>query len=596
MSRMIPGIRTAAIFWLALMMVTGLGWSAEPDQLQFDSQVAPLLAERCLECHRGPDAKAGLDLSRRASLIAGGESGAAVSPGDPSDSLLWSRVSRDEMPPEHPLDEAQKAILHDWILQGAPWGAEPLDPFRYTTATRAGYDWWAWQPLQHVTVPHTSPADGAREAIDAFVRQRLAEHGILPSEPADARTLVRRLYFDLWGLPPDPDEVRCFCQNPTDEAYEALVDRLLASPHYGERWGRQWLDVVRFGESDGFERNAPRESAWPYRDWVISALNRDLPYDQFVRLQLAGDHLQPDLEGAAAAGFLVAGLHNTVVGSSQRMQRLARQDELEEIIGTVGQTFLGLTVNCARCHDHKFDPISTGEYYQLIAAIDGVTHGERQLPVSDVAQALGDVRQRITRLEVSIGAIEDQARDRILAERRTNPDAPRPLPPRPYATWTFEDSPRDQQGRLHAELIGGARLEQGSLIVDGSSAFARTAALDKDLGEKTLAAWVVLDNLAQRGGGIISVETSGGEVFDGLVFGEQEAGRWMAGSNGFQRTKSFQGPAETGAVDQPVHLAIVYRADGTIAGYRNGMPYGTPYQTEPVRFRGRIARPLWVAT
>jgi hypothetical protein len=227
-----------------------------------------------------------------------------------------------------------------------------------------------------------NPKHDVRNEIDRFVLARLGDKELSPSPPADRRTLLRRVYFDLIGLPPSPEEVEAFEKDTAADAYEMVVDRLLASPHYGERWARHWLDVVRYGETDGFERNTPRPSAWPYRDWVIRALNADMPYDEFVRLQLAGDVLKPgDPDAVKATGFLVAGVHNTVLGNDQ-MRAVARQDELEDIVGAVGQTFLGLTVNCARCHDHKFDPIPQADFYRLSAALAGVGFGER-----DVAKA-----------------------------------------------------------------------------------------------------------------------------------------------------------------------------------------------------------------
>ena len=208
----------------------------------------------------------------------------------------------------------------------------------------------------------------------------LDKHRLTPSPPADRRTLIRRLYFDLVGLPPSPEEVESFVADTAPNAFEKVVDRLLASPHYGERWARHWLDVVRYGETDGFERNTPRPNAWHYRDWVIRALNADLPYDEFARLQLAGDVLKPsDPDALQATGYLVAGLHNTVLGNDQ-MRAVARQDELEDLVGSVAQTFLGLTANCARCHDHKFDPISQTDYYRLAAALAGVGVGEPACP------------------------------------------------------------------------------------------------------------------------------------------------------------------------------------------------------------------------
>ena len=235
--------------------------------------------------------------------------------------------------------------------------------------------WWSFTPVRKVKVPTLGSGSNPAHPVDAFIRARLAREEITPSKPASPGVLARRLHFDLLGLPPEPGVVEPFARDPSPAAYRELIDTLLASPHYGERWARHWLDVARYGESNGFEYNEARRNAWPYRDWVIKAFNDDLPYDEFARMQLAGDILKPGKEGAAAVGFLVAGTHNTVLGASARMKRQARQDELEEIIGTVTQGFLGLTVHCARCHDHKTDPIPTREYYRVAAALSGVRHG-----------------------------------------------------------------------------------------------------------------------------------------------------------------------------------------------------------------------------
>ena len=238
-----------------------------------------------------------------------------------------------------------------------------------------GSGWWSFDPVREVGVPSVGSGANPANPIDAFILQRLKKEGISPAKPALPAVLARRLHYDLLGLPPPPGVIDAFVRDPSPAAYGELVDSLLASPHYGERWARHWLDVARYGESNGFEYNEARRNAWPYRDWVIKALNDDLPYDEFARMQLAGDVLKPGREGAAAVGFLVAGTHNTVLGSSDRMKRQARQDELEEIVGTVTQGFLGLTVHCARCHDHKTDPISNREYYRVAAALSGVHHG-----------------------------------------------------------------------------------------------------------------------------------------------------------------------------------------------------------------------------
>lgn len=245
----------------------------------------------------------------------------------------------------------------------------------------ADNDWWSLQPLNRPEPPAIKNDSWGVNEIDRFIVAALRKNGLRPSPPADPRTLVRRIYVDLIGLPAPAAVIDRFAADPSPEAWTKLVNELLASKHYGERWARHWMDIARFGESEGYEHNHPRSNLWHYRDWLIRAFNSDMPYDEFATMQLAGDILQPEtLEGAAATGFLVAGTHNTVLGVSETMQLASRHDELEEIAGTVGQTFLGMTINCARCHDHKFDPITEREYYQFIAALDGVKHGERKFP------------------------------------------------------------------------------------------------------------------------------------------------------------------------------------------------------------------------
>jgi hypothetical protein len=549
--------------------------AAGPD---FDREVAPLLAERCLECHSGDKPRGGLDLSRRRTALAGGDQGPVLVPGKPDESLLWEYVSGNKMPPKKPLNGSEKALLRAWVAAGAPWGAEPVDLFRVTTAKRAGYDWWSLRPVARRRPPPVRDAHWCRNPIDAFLLQKLEAHGLRPAAPADRRTLIRRLSFDLLGLPPAPEEVAAFEQDGSPAAYEALVERYLGSPQYGERWARHWLDVTRFGESNGFEFDEPRPNAWPYRDWVVSALNRDLPYDEFARLQLAGDVLRPgDPEAVRATGFLTAGAYDSVGQTQQSaaMRKVVRQDELEDLAGTVGQAFLGLTVHCARCHDHKFDPVRQAEYYRLTAALGGVRHGERPLPGEE--ERLARTRRRLAELEEQQEAVERPVREQVLAERRAA--AP---PPRPLARWDFTAGPRDELGGLDATLHGGARLA-GGLRVDGKTGYAATVPLKADLRAKTLEAWVSLDNLRQQGGAAVGVQVRGRQVFDAIVFAEIDPGRWMAGSEGFVRTRSFGGSAETEADRPPVHVAVVYAEDGMITGYRDGRPYGAPYKTSGPR-------------
>jgi mono/diheme cytochrome c family protein len=553
--------------------------AAEDPASFFDRQVAPLLATHCAECHHDDEPEGELNLLSQATARKGGENGPALVPGDLQKSLLWKRVAADEMPPEDPLGDREKQILKKWIESGADWGTDPIDRFRYTTDKRAGYDWWALQPLQQSRIPSPRRDRRIRNPIDAFLLSRLEQEGLSFSEDTDARSLVRRAYLDFHGLPPTPDEVAQFVANPSEQAYQQLLTRLLDSPRYGERWGRHWLDVVRFGESDGFERNNPRKDFWHYRDWVIEAFNADMPYNEFVRMQVAGDVIKPGTaEGFAAIGFLVAAVHNTVVGGSEMMKRQSRADEIEELVGAIGQTFVGLTVNCARCHAHKFDPISQDEYYQLSAAVAGLNHGTREIQQPGQRQKVEQLQAEQKEVVARLTAIRTRVREQIIKDRSTRETPPIKLP-QPLASWEFEENFEDSIGSLHGTPQGGARLENGALVLDGKGAHVITTPITREITEKTLTALVQLDNLDQRGGGAISLETTGGGIFDAIVFGEREPRRWMAGSNVFARTQPFQGTEEKEVTGRPVHFAIVYSKDGTITGYRDGVIYGKSYKT-----------------
>ena len=570
--------RLLAALLLALPSVAS---AAPPD---FDREVAPLLAAKCLDCHRGAKPKGDLDLSRKAAVV-GDAKGSAVVPGKLADSALWERVAAGEMPPKKPLSDAEKKLLRDWIEGGAKWGTDPLDPFKFTTSSRAGTDWWALQPVKRPEIPVSRESKTSANPIDAFLGAKRESKNLTASPPADKRTLIRRVYYDLTGLPPSPEEVAAFLKDAAPDAYEKVVDRLLASPHYGERWARHWLDVVRFGETDGFERNSTRPNAWPYRDWVIRALNADLPYDEFVRLQLAGDVLRPnDPDAIKATGFLTAAVHNTVLGNDQ-MRAVARQDELEDLVGSVGQTFLGLTANCARCHDHKFDPISQADFYRLASALAGSAHGERNVMDAKAAAEVNRFAADLDSLRKELERLEEPARKAALADRGKG--GVKQVAPMPLAAWDFRAGPDDLNGKLHAKPSGGAKLSPEGVTFDGKTGLLRTAPLAADLRAKTLEAWVKLDNLTQRGGGVMSVQTPDGGEFDGIVFGERDPGRWFVGSDGFKRSKSFDPPNETEA--KPVHIAIAYTEDGTIAGFREGKPTLAGYGSKPVAFKGGTA-------
>ncbi len=367
----------------------------------FEQKIRPVLIEHCYECHAtsAESVKGGLLLDSLAGWQAGGDSAtAAIVPGEPDESLLIQAVRYQdglEMPPDAKLDAAAIADLEAWVRDGA------LDPrtSEKVEVKRGDKSWWSLQRLRKFEVKDEKEKDG-RDAegkategtrlgepcedcgtIDDFVAQELERQGLVRNPPADARTLIRRMSYDVIGLPPTPEEVRQFgidyAANPR-EATVRLVDRLLASPHYGEQWGRHWLDVVRFGESIGFERNVIIDDLWPFRDYVIRSINEDKPFNQFIVEHLAGDVIgagRPEIEVGAA--FLVAGPYDDVGNQDVVAQANIRAATLDEIITATSGAFLGLTINCARCHHHKFDPIPTEDYYRLRAAFEGVQHGRR---------------------------------------------------------------------------------------------------------------------------------------------------------------------------------------------------------------------------
>ena len=271
-----------------------------------------------------------------------------------------------------PLTAEEIATLTKWIEQGAIW-PDGVDLVRLDDKR----DHWSFKPVTRPDPPTTQDSEWPRNDIDRFVLSRLEQEGLHPAPEADRVTWLRRVSFDLIGLPPSPEEVDAFVNDQRDDAYERVVEELLKSPRYGERWAQHWLDVVRYADTHGFEVNTERPNAWPYRDYVIEAFNNDTPYDRFIREQIVGDALEKD----AATGFLVTAsvLLPGQIGQDEPSMRLARQDALDEIVVNIGQTFLGLSVGCARCHDHKFDPISQRDYYAMQAFVAGVEYADREL-------------------------------------------------------------------------------------------------------------------------------------------------------------------------------------------------------------------------
>jgi mono/diheme cytochrome c family protein len=360
----------------------------------FERTVAPILLQHCLECHNPTGKTGGLDLSTPRGMLAGGDTGPAAVPAKPDESFLLQRVSRGEMPPKkqgqpRPLPREKVLALRAWIQSGAAWPeGRTLDPFETTTAARAGRDWWSLQAVRRPAVPTVKATHLVANPVDAFVLARLESQGWVPAPPADRRTFIRRLYFDLVGLPPSYEEVEAFARDEAPDACERLVDRLLASPHYGERWGRYWLDVARYAETCGYERDQAKPHVWRYRDWVIRAFNEDKPYDRFVLEQLAGDEL-PDRceETVIATGFLRLGTWNDEPNDPQEY----KYERLEDMVHATSAAFLAMTVKCARCHDHKFDPVRQTDYYRMAAAFWAgfIEPGPRELLGGPDARALG---------------------------------------------------------------------------------------------------------------------------------------------------------------------------------------------------------------
>ncbi len=382
------------------------------EHISFQKQIAPLLQDHCLKCHSGPRPKSDLDLTNPEKMREGGASGPAVVPGKPAESPLIQMVTEKKMPPRKALAPEEIALLRRWVEEGAHWEGGALK-VKIESKNRAGSDWWSLQPIRRPPIPTPANREWSANPVDAFVMSGLEHSRLSPNPIADRRTLIRRVTLDLTGLRPTSEEVADFVRDRAPDAYEKLVDRLLNSPAYGERWARHWLDVVRFAESHGYEMNTLRPNAWPYRDWVIRAFNRDLPFEQFVREQLAGDTVAgADELTQAATGFLVGGSHDLVGNQTEEGKRQQRSDDLFDMVSTTSTAFLGLTAGCARCHDHKFDPISQRDFYSLEAIFAGVEHADRPISGGDSRRRsaeLATIRDRLNRLDRQIDSLEPLA-------------------------------------------------------------------------------------------------------------------------------------------------------------------------------------------
>ena len=343
------------------------------DQVQrpdFEKTIAPILVKRCLECHQDTNPSGGLSLSTRHGLTEGGDSGELIEFDSLKQSHILERVSNGEMPPEkkgisQKLPDEEIQLLRQWVLAGAQWPENRvLDLYEATTEVRGGRDWWSLQPVTSSSSPSITSIDQAYNPIDQFILARLESNDMAPAPLADKGHLIRRIYFDVIGLPPTFAQVDNFIQDQSPNAWERVVDQLLASQHYGERWARYWLDLVRFAETCGYERDQEKPYAWRYRDWVVDSLNNDKPYDRFVLEQLAGDELPDRTEQSViATGMLRMGTWNDEPNDPEDY----KYERLEDLVHVTTSAFLGLTVKCARCHDHKFDPIPQVDYYRVAA-------------------------------------------------------------------------------------------------------------------------------------------------------------------------------------------------------------------------------------
>jgi mono/diheme cytochrome c family protein len=380
--------------------------------VDFAREVRPIFEKHCYECHGAKKQKSGLRLDVKVAALKGGDDhGPNIVPGKVKESSLLQMVTSEEkderMPPKgERLSAAEIATLTAWIEQGAVW-PESADLVKIADPR----DHWSFQPVANPAPPETRDATWPRNAIDRFVLVRLEREGLRPAPEADRRAWLRRVSFDLTGLPPSREQLASFLQDTRPDAYECVTDELLKSPRYGEHWAQHWLDVVRYADTHGFEVNTERPNAWPYRDYVIRAFNDDTPYDRFIREQIAGDTMGAD----AATGFLVTAsvLLPGQIGKDEPSKRQARQDSLDEIVTNIGQTFLGLTVGCARCHDHKFDPIPQRDYYAMQAFVAGVQYEDRDLRTPE-AEAR---RKEIAQMKAQVAKLDqDLARFAPLAK------------------------------------------------------------------------------------------------------------------------------------------------------------------------------------
>jgi hypothetical protein len=416
-----PFHRTFAVAATTLMAATLA--CAQPS-VSFSKDIQPIFEASCWKCHGAAIQLSKLDLRTREGALTGGVHGPSIAPGKAEASRLFRMVAGTEkpsMPMDGKLTPEQVEMIRRWIDAGAPWDAT-VSAGKVSTASLEGdgtvpaeaRNYWAFRKPVRAPIPPI-----ARHPVDAFLRRTLEQRGLKPAPQADAVTLVRRAYLDLIGLPPTPAEVADYVNDEAPDAWERLIDRLLASPHYGERWGRHWLDVARYADSNGFEHDFDRPNAWRYRDYVIRSFNRDTPWNVFLREQIAGDELDwVTNDSLIATGFL---RNYAKVGFREKDNPEFRYEYLDDMIATIGRGVLGLTVQCARCHDHKFDPIPQKDYYRLQASLFSYVEVDHPLTTPEVAERyekkLADVTARLNEVRTKIREVEQPYRETLLAEK-----------------------------------------------------------------------------------------------------------------------------------------------------------------------------------
>ena len=594
----------------------------------FERKIRPVLVAECYECHGAQKQKAGLRLDSRPGWQQGGDAGAVIVPGDPAKSPLFAAIKHADpdlkMPDKAPkLADAVIADFERWIAMGAPdprddAAAEPAAKPTWSELFAARKTWWSLQPVKDQVPPAVADRAWSAHPVDGFLLAKMEAKGLAPAADADPQTLLRRLTFVLTGLPPTPAELDSFATDFARDRASALAvhaDRLLATPRFGEHWARHWMDLVRYAETHGSEGDPAIPEAYRYRDYLIRALNTDVPLDQLIREHVAGDLLdRPRLNPAGFNESILGTAHFRFVEHGfQPVDTLDDQVKaVDSQIDVVSKAFQGLTISCARCHDHKFDAVSQRDYTALYGIFSSVRPAQVTIDTVEVleknrgelerlhaqiksglakawlaaattlaarlreqaarAPALRAGTERIRAVQQELADIDRAARDAVQADpaRQTTPTSG----VAPVAAWDFERGANDIVGKLHGLLEGGAEIRNGRLVLDGRKACLRTPALPFALSAKTLEVWVAPANLEQRGGGVMAVENIAGNRFDALALAEDDSKRWSAGSENSERTVPLAGQPETATGDAFVHLALVYAADNTIAVYRNGESYG----------------------